>query len=83
MSLMSLKRFDYDGILEKALAWKVKLLKDKHEPIRNGLLNICATLYPFSLLLEIKRATGLLGHRLKYRFWGLIQGILTQQVQRA
>ena len=65
----------------------MELLGDKHEPIRNGQppqnLNICVTLYPFSVLLEIQRATGLLGHRLKYRFWGLIQGILTQQVQRA
>ena len=65
------------------MAWKMELLRDKHELITNGLLNICATLYPFCLLLEIQRATGLLGHRLKYRFWGLIQGILTQRVQRA
>lgn len=30
------KAFDYDGILEKALAWKMGLLRDKHELIRMG-----------------------------------------------
>ena len=40
------------------MAWKMELLRDKHELITNGLLNICATLYPFCLLLEILILTG-------------------------